>query len=95
MNHTVAIDINFLHSSEEKSTYLCHLSIYKYHLTFFMILSYLPPFFPHLQRLSVPIKIKHIAPQKNHEEHHMARGNELRVNYHMVSYFAREQGKET
>jgi hypothetical protein len=31
-----------------------------YHLTFFMNLSYLPPFFSYLQRLSVPIKIKHI-----------------------------------
>jgi hypothetical protein len=35
-------------------------------LTFFMNLSNLPPFFPHLQRLSVLIKIKHIAPQKSH-----------------------------
>jgi hypothetical protein len=35
-------------------------------LTFFMNISYLPPSFSHLQRLSVPIKIKHIAPQKIH-----------------------------
>jgi hypothetical protein len=26
--HTFAIDINFLHSGEEKPTYLCHLSNY-------------------------------------------------------------------
>jgi hypothetical protein len=42
-----------------------------------MNLSHLPHFFPHLQRLSVPIKVKYIAPQKSNQELHMARGNEV------------------
>jgi hypothetical protein len=52
-------------------------SICKYHLTFSMNISYLSPFLSHLQRLNVSIKIKYIAPQKNHQEHHMAQGNEF------------------
>jgi hypothetical protein len=35
-------------------------------LIFFLNIRYLSPFLSHLQKLSVPIKLRHIAQQKSH-----------------------------